>query len=111
MKDDKLYLIHISECIGRIESYVSDGREAFLNSRMKQDAVIRNFEIIGEAVKQISEKLKQNHSEIPWRRIAGFRDILIHDYMGVDPLEVWRIVERELGNLKAGIGSLLSSHS
>lgn len=48
MKDDKLYLIHISECIGRIESYVSDGREVFLNSRMKQDAVIRNFEIIGE---------------------------------------------------------------
>lgn len=107
MKDDKLYLIHISECIHRIESYIADGRDAFLKSRLKQDAVVRNFEIIGEAAKQISGKLKESHPGIPWKRIAGFRDVLIHDYMGVDVDEVWRIVERDLPGLKKQIGSML----
>lgn len=109
MKDDKLYLIHISECIQRIESYVHEGKQNFAQSRMKQDAVIRNFEIMGEAAKQISEKLRNTHAEIPWKRIAGFRDVLIHDYVGVDSEEVWKIVERDLPTLKKQIESLLKS--
>ena len=109
MKDDRLYLIHISECIQRIESYIEGGREGFVKSRMKQDAVIRNFEIMGEAAKQISEKLRNAHAEIPWKRIAGFRDVLIHDYVGVDSEEVWRIIERDLPTLKKQIESLLKS--
>ena len=106
MKDDRLYLIHILECIQRIESYTQEGREAFSKSRMKQDAVIRNFEIMGEAVKQISSVLKDTKPQVPWKRIAGFRDILIHDYMGVDSDEVWQIVERDLPDLKKQIESL-----
>jgi len=107
MKDDKLYLIHVSECIDRIESYVSAGRDPFFKSRMEQDAVVRNFEIMGEAVKNMSDKFKQSHPEIPWKRVAGFRDILIHDYMGVDVNEVWKIVERDLPILKSQISQLL----
>ena len=61
MKDDKLYLIHISECIERIESYTREGREVFEQSRMTQDAVIRNFEVIGEAVKHISAQFREAH--------------------------------------------------
>ena len=110
MKDDKLYLIHISECIQRIQSYTKEGREAFVQSRMSQDAVVRNFEIMGEAAKQISEKLKQSHSEIPWKRIAGLRDILIHDYVGVDSEEVWRIVERDLPDLQIKIETILKAY-
>lgn len=109
IKDDRLYLIHISECIAKIEIYTSKGREAFLLDTMIQDAVIRNFEIIGEAVKSLSEDFKEKHVEIEWRKVAGFRDVLIHDYMGVDILEVWKITEGPLFDLKVKVESLLKA--
>jgi uncharacterized protein with HEPN domain len=74
IKDDQLYLIHISDCIAKIEAYTAQGREAFLKDSMIQDAVIRNFEIIGEAVKSLSESFKKKNVEIEWRKVAGFRD-------------------------------------
>ncbi|QYZ79848.1 DUF86 domain-containing protein [Methanofollis formosanus] len=64
MKDDRLYLIHILECAGRIESYTRGGRDAFMASPMVQDAVVRNFEIIGEAVKQVSEQVKEKRPDV-----------------------------------------------
>lgn len=107
--DDKLYLIHIVECIGRIQSYTEEGRDAFLQTQKTQDAVIRNFEIMGEAAKQISEGFRVAHPEVQWKRMAGFRDVLIHDYMGVNPLVVWNIVEREIPRPKPQIEAILSS--
>lgn len=84
MKDDRVYLTHILECIANIEDYTSGWEKAFLNSKMIQDAVIRNLEIIGEATKRISQELKTQNSDMPWREMAGLRDVLIHDYFGVD---------------------------
>lgn len=107
MKDDKLYLIHISECISKIESYVKNGKDEFIKSTLHQDATIRNFEIIGEAVKQVSEGIKKAHAEVPWREVAGLRDILIHDYMGVDLDEVWNIVDKKLSEFKKDIEKIL----
>ena len=109
MKDDRLYLEHIREAIDKILGYSICGREQFLGNSMVQDAVIRNFEIIGEAAKRFSETGKRKHPEIPWRRVAGLRDVLIHDYMGVDVQQVWKLIEVHLPVLRAAVEDLLQS--
>lgn len=100
---DLVYVIHIDERIARIEEIVSKGRSAFMSSHILQDAVIRNFEVIGEAAKHLSDSFKAAYPAVSWRRVAGFRDVLIHNYMGVDLEEVWRVVEQSLPDLKSAI--------
>lgn len=103
MKDDRLYIIHILERIHKIEEYTNGGYQDFIASSLQQDAVIRNLEVIGEAVRNISDRLKQAYPDVPWRRIAGLRDLLIHRYMGVDVQEVWNIVEKDIPELKEAV--------
>ena len=108
MKDDKLYLIHISECIERIESYVSQiDKESFLASTLIQDAVVRNLQILAESSQQLSEQAKQAQPDIDWYKISGFRNILVHDYLGIDMKTVWNVVEKEMPILKKAINSIL----
>lgn len=90
-----------------MEDYVSVGYQVFISSSHWQDAVIRQLEIIGEATKRLSAELCSRYADIPWRRIAGLRDVLIHDYMGVDIKAVWEITQQNLPVLKARIETIL----
>lgn len=109
MKDDRVYLRHIMDAIERIEEYTEAGAEQFTLTPIVQDAVIRNLEIIGEAVKNLSEGFRHSHPDIEWRRIAGMRDVLIHEYFGVDLQVVWNVVSMRLPTLKQYVTNLLSS--
>jgi uncharacterized protein with HEPN domain len=108
MKDDRVYLTHILECIQNIEEYVPEGKDQFMYSKMIRDAVIRNLEIIGEATKNISNEFRSKHPEMPWRAMAGMRDVLIHNYMGVDLNIVWNTVERELPKIERSLRESLN---
>ncbi|MBI5713595.1 MAG: DUF86 domain-containing protein [Chloroflexi bacterium] len=108
MKDDKLYIIHIKECIERVENYVGDGgKGAFMASGLIQDAVIRNLQTMAESTQRISENTKMAHPEIDWFKISGFRNVLVHDYLGVDMEMVWNIIENDLPKLKQSVEKML----
>jgi uncharacterized protein with HEPN domain len=109
VKDDRTYLRHIRDAIGDIETYTALGRDAFMQERMRQDAVIRKLEIIGEAVKHLGAETTSRRPEIQWKQIAGMRDRLMHAYFGVDLALVWRVVERDLTALKNAVLALLDS--
>ncbi len=105
---DILYLTHIMESIEAITEYTSGGRDAFLHSRLIRDAVIRNFEIIGKASVRLSDRITQN-STIPWRRIKDFRNLLAHEYAGVNMGIVWDVIEKELPPLDAEVRTRLAA--
>jgi uncharacterized protein with HEPN domain len=102
------YLEHALEAIGRVARYVEGNTESqFRQDEMLQDAVLRNLEIIGEAASRLSRDFLSNHPEIPWRDVVGMRNRLIHGYLDVNLGIVWRVVEKDLPELKAQIEALL----
>jgi uncharacterized protein with HEPN domain len=105
--DDRAYLLHASDAVDAILEYTQGGRDAFFADRKTQDAVIRNIQVLGQAVKGVSRQTRALDPDIPWRQIAGMRDKLIHEYFGVDLALVWDVVERELPSLRARIDALL----
>lgn len=107
MRDERVYLLHALDAIDAILEYTADGHHAFLSDRKTQDAVIRNIEIIGQAVKGLSDRTRELEPDVPWRQIAGMRDKLIHEYFGVDLALVWDVVERELPALRPRLEELI----
>ncbi len=101
MKDDSIFVKHILESIKYIENFSKNlSKDEFLKDRLKQSAVIRELEIIGEASKNLSTKFRKDNNTIEWNLIAGFRDKLIHHYFGINLERVWNIIEFDLPDLK-----------
>uniref|UniRef100_A0A831U085 DUF86 domain-containing protein n=1 Tax=Geobacter metallireducens TaxID=28232 RepID=A0A831U085_GEOME len=93
IRDDRVYLAHILDALRQIAEYTEGmDYDRFRTTRIVQDAVIRQFEVVGEATKNLSSGFRERHETIPWKDLAGFRDKLIHQYFGVDPATVWRSV-------------------
>ena len=106
-KDPRVYMAQILERIDRILTFTEAGREAFFENPLFQDAVIRNFEVIGEAAKRVPDEYRNSYPMIPWRGLSSLRDVLIHQYEGVSLEEVWRIVQNELPSLRQANSSIL----
>ena len=107
MKSDRPYLGHILDSIDAIERYVAPGRDHFLGERMVQDAVIRNFEIVGEAANRLTPEMR-SVAAVPWARVIAFRNRLIHGYWSVDALLLWDVIQNELPSLRAEVQRLLA---
>jgi len=107
-KDPKIFLQHILESISEIEKYTKNiSEDKFMRSTQIQDAVVRRLEIIGEAAKNIPADIKDRYDFVPWKKIIGSRDVLIHDYFEVDIEAVWDTVIKDIPKLKQNIKKLL----
>jgi len=103
-KNDIIFIEYILDSINAIKEFSKDfNKEKLISIRLNQSAIIREIEIIGEAVKNISENLKEKHHEIEWKDIAGTRDKMIHRYFGVDIDIIWNIIKRDLPDFERKI--------
>jgi uncharacterized protein with HEPN domain len=108
VKDDRLYVHHVLECIQRIDRYCQGGVASFRESEMAQDAVLRNLQTMAESTQRLADRLKILHPEVDWRAIAGFRNVLVHDYLGVNLERVWQIVSEQLPRLRSQMETIRS---
>jgi uncharacterized protein with HEPN domain len=107
VKDDRLYLEHILECLDAIREYVAGGRDIFLADRKTRKATIRELQELAESSQRISPALKDRHPEVPWTAVSGFRNVLVHDYLGLGSDRIWEIIERDLPPFRAAVEEML----
>jgi len=107
--DDLLYLQHIVDALNKIESYIQGYNEdTFQQNSLVQDGVLRQIQIIGEAVKRLSPELRKINRMVPWKSIAGMRDKVVHDYLGVDLQLVWETITEDFPVLKTQVTEILN---
>lgn len=112
MRDYRLYLDDILEASKRIEKYTKGAKfEKLLKDTLILDGIVRNLEIIGEAAKNIPVEVRKKYPEIEWKKIAGLRNILAHEYFGIDVEIIWDIIRNEIPVLKIRINSILKGKS
>jgi uncharacterized protein with HEPN domain len=108
MANEDLYLKNILDSISKIERYIEEiDEKSFLSDDMRQDAVIRQLEIVGEASRLLSDEIKDANPKVPWREISGMRNHLIHRYFKVDIEEVWRTAKNDLLLFKTEVEKIL----
>jgi uncharacterized protein with HEPN domain len=110
VKDDAVYLKHILRCISRVEEYSAAGAETFFASSLIQDGV-RNLQTLAESSQRLSETIKQSWPDVDWKGLAGFRNVLVHDYLGVDLKLIYRAVEHDLPRLRKACEAALQARN
>jgi uncharacterized protein with HEPN domain len=108
VKDDSVYLQHIVDCIQRIEEDTAGGYDFFMTARTHQDAVMRNLQVMAESTQRLTYDTKAAHPHMPWQAIAGFRNILVHAYLGIDLDIIWDADQRDLPVLKQVVSDILA---
>ncbi len=107
-RDNSVYLKHILDAIEQIEEYLIDtSKDQFYQTKLIQDGVIRQLEIIGEATRSLSDDLRYQYPEVPWSKIIGMRNRMAHQYFNINLTIVWEVAKGELPDLKAQIGDIL----
>lgn len=107
MRDPKERLRDILDAIARIDKYTARGRDVFQREELIQVWVVHHLQIIGEAAAQLGREFHAAHPEVPWPQIVAMRNVLVHEYFGVDLNELWNMVERELKSVKGHVERLL----
>ena len=108
MKDDRIYLQHILRCIARIEEYTAGGRDSFFASNLIQDGVIRNLQTLAESSQHLRDSVKASQPSVDWKGLAGFRNVLVHGYLGIDLEIVYRALEHDVPKLKVACEAALA---
>lgn len=106
-KDPKIYVEHMLGCIAAIDDYTQGDKSHFYQSRMAQDAVVRNLQVLAESSQRLPNDWKEAQSHIPWRDISGFRNILVHDYLGLDVDLIWSVIEQDIDSLRDALEKML----
>lgn len=108
MKDARLYLVHILDCIERVQRYTARGADAFFADEMAQDATLRNLQTLAESCMRLPPALRERQVEINWRGIAGFRNAVVHEYLHMDLERIWDIIQRDIPPLAVVVSSELA---
>ena len=107
---DRVLLTHIRDCLDRIREYTNNAqRSLFDQSRLVQDAVLRNLQTLAESSQRLSSEIKATEPQIPWRELSGFRNVIVHGYLGVDLGAVWLVVEQDLPVLSEAVDRMRKS--
>lgn len=107
-ESDRVLLAHMRECLDRIQEYAQAERSRFDSSRLVQDAVIRNLQTLAESSQRLSSEIKGTEPHVPWRDLAGFRNVIVHGYLGVDLAAVWLVVEQDLPPLSDAVDRMVA---
>jgi uncharacterized protein with HEPN domain len=110
LREDRAWLLDILEALEKIEKYASKGECAFYDNELIQVWIIYYFQVIGEAANQLSSSFLRNHTEVPWRSVIAMRNVLVHQYFGIDLNEVWDTVSTDLPELKAKVIEILAQN-
>lgn len=104
---DRVLIAHMRDCMDRITEYTQSERVRFESSRLVQDAVVRNLQTLAESSQRLSNALKATEPQIPWRELAGFRNLIVHGYLGIDLGAVWLVVEQDLPPLSEALNRMV----